>query len=305
MRKWLFNFRTVEVFSADQSWSCDRLDNNRWSIPFFCVCCLVIGFNVANAGDAWESKSKSDLRLGLDKEMIEVSNRRYQSRDRKNTKEELIRFREGWAKFVDMTRGDWAFFEKPTGTIQKSASRTAPKYKKEMLSTGKYRNQIGELEYIFLRLESSTKKSSCVYMRQFFDCIHWRCNDSSSPRLGAALGTSGIFSLYCPAGGQRTIELRTAQRFFDAIYLKPKWTTGLRGKYPQTAHVKKEPKTTTVTPSSSNATDQSSLELEFWQTIKKSDDPDMYREYLRLFPEGVFSGLAKLKIKKLGGTLLK
>ena len=43
------------------------------------------------------------------------------------------------------------------------------------------------------------------------------------------------------------------------------------------------------------------IELEFWQSIKDSNDPDMYREYLRQFPSGVYSGLAKLKIKKLGG----
>jgi hypothetical protein len=44
-----------------------------------------------------------------------------------------------------------------------------------------------------------------------------------------------------------------------------------------------------------------SLDLEFWQSIKDSNDPDMYREYLRQFPSGAYAGLAKLKIKKLGG----
>jgi len=43
------------------------------------------------------------------------------------------------------------------------------------------------------------------------------------------------------------------------------------------------------------------LELEFWQSIKGSDDPDMYREYLRQFPSGVYVGLAKIKLKKFGG----
>jgi hypothetical protein len=43
------------------------------------------------------------------------------------------------------------------------------------------------------------------------------------------------------------------------------------------------------------------IELEFWQSIKGSDDSDMYRAYLRKFPSGVYAGLAKLKIKKLGG----
>jgi len=49
-------------------------------------------------------------------------------------------------------------------------------------------------------------------------------------------------------------------------------------------------------------TDTKALDLAFWQSIQASDDPDMYREYLRQFPEGVYAGLAKLKMKKLGGT---
>ena len=40
------------------------------------------------------------------------------------------------------------------------------------------------------------------------------------------------------------------------------------------------------------------LELEFWQSIKGSDDPDMYREYLRQFPSGVYAGLVKIVLKK-------
>ena len=55
--------------------------------------------------------------------------------------------------------------------------------------------------------------------------------------------------------------------------------------------------TTTVQPSTVDNT----AEIEFWKSIKNSDDRDMYREYLRQFPSGVYAGLARLKIKKLGG----
>jgi hypothetical protein len=54
-------------------------------------------------------------------------------------------------------------------------------------------------------------------------------------------------------------------------------------------------------PVQATAVDNSALDLEFWQSIKDSNDADMYREYLRQFPSGVYAGLAKLKIKKLGG----
>ncbi|MDP6136982.1 MAG: hypothetical protein QGI25_11880, partial [Arenicellales bacterium] len=47
--------------------------------------------------------------------------------------------------------------------------------------------------------------------------------------------------------------------------------------------------------------DKSALDLEFWQSIKESNDPDMFRAYLKNYPTGSFVDLAKLKIKKLGG----
>lgn len=48
----------------------------------------------------------------------------------------------------------------------------------------------------------------------------------------------------------------------------------------------------------STATDPA-IELEFWKSIKDSDDPDMFQAYLDEYPNGKFVPLAKLKIKKL------
>ena len=56
----------------------------------------------------------------------------------------------------------------------------------------------------------------------------------------------------------------------------------------------------TTTPQPTEA--DKNIELEFWQSIQNNNDPDMYREYVRQFPTGVYAGLAKLKIKKLGGS---
>ena len=46
----------------------------------------------------------------------------------------------------------------------------------------------------------------------------------------------------------------------------------------------------------------SNAEVVFWQTIKDSDDPAMFQEYLRQFPEGtgLFARLAKLRLEALG-----
>ena len=46
------------------------------------------------------------------------------------------------------------------------------------------------------------------------------------------------------------------------------------------------------------------VEVEFWNSIKGSDDPDEYRIYLDEYPAGKFAKLAKLRIKKLGGTTI-
>ena len=52
-------------------------------------------------------------------------------------------------------------------------------------------------------------------------------------------------------------------------------------------------------PAQTASVDQGALELVFWQSIKDSDDPDLYKEYLRQFPEGVYAGLAKIKLRNV------
>ncbi len=62
--------------------------------------------------------------------------------------------------------------------------------------------------------------------------------------------------------------------------------------------VEQPAQTTAVQPTAVDNT----AEIEFWKSIKDSDDPDMYRAYINEFPAGVYTALAKLKIKKLGGS---
>ena len=52
-------------------------------------------------------------------------------------------------------------------------------------------------------------------------------------------------------------------------------------------------------PVQTESANKGALELAFWQSIKDSDDPDLYKEYLRQFPEGVYAGLAKIKLRKV------
>lgn len=42
------------------------------------------------------------------------------------------------------------------------------------------------------------------------------------------------------------------------------------------------------------------IELSFWETIKDSAEPEMFKEYLRQFPAGIYAGLARIKLKLLG-----
>lgn len=47
------------------------------------------------------------------------------------------------------------------------------------------------------------------------------------------------------------------------------------------------------------ATQKADYEILFWQTVKDSESIDMYRAYLRKFPDGLFADLARIKIKAL------
>jgi adenylate cyclase len=43
------------------------------------------------------------------------------------------------------------------------------------------------------------------------------------------------------------------------------------------------------------------VELAFWDTVKDSDNPEMYRAYLESYADGAFATLAKVRLKELGG----
>mgnify|MGYP000190898932 CR=1 FL=1 len=49
----------------------------------------------------------------------------------------------------------------------------------------------------------------------------------------------------------------------------------------------------------SSVVDDLGVEIEFWQTVKDSDDLDLLQAYLDEYPNGKFASLAKIKIRKL------
>jgi len=49
--------------------------------------------------------------------------------------------------------------------------------------------------------------------------------------------------------------------------------------------------------SKNQSTNHKALELEFWQSIKDSDSPELYRAYLNQFPGGTYAAIAKVKLK--------
>ena len=51
-----------------------------------------------------------------------------------------------------------------------------------------------------------------------------------------------------------------------------------------------------------DTSEQAKLELAFWNSIKDSSDPAVFRAYLKRFPNGVFSELSKIKIRTLDPT---
>ena len=44
------------------------------------------------------------------------------------------------------------------------------------------------------------------------------------------------------------------------------------------------------------------VELKFWDSVEKSDDPDLYRAYLKQYPKGSFAALARIKLRKLASS---
>lgn len=54
---------------------------------------------------------------------------------------------------------------------------------------------------------------------------------------------------------------------------------------------------TTGVVSTNKSTNHKALELEFWQSIKDSDNPELYRAYLNQFPGGTYAAIAKVKLK--------
>ena len=54
----------------------------------------------------------------------------------------------------------------------------------------------------------------------------------------------------------------------------------------------------------SNQVDKRVIELEVWREIKGTEDPSLYEQFLRQFPEGVFSGLAKHRLNQMGDSPL-
>ena len=52
-------------------------------------------------------------------------------------------------------------------------------------------------------------------------------------------------------------------------------------------------------PTEAAAPPDNAVELAFWNSVKDSDDPDMFEAYLTKFPEGEFKPLAELRVAAL------
>ena len=54
--------------------------------------------------------------------------------------------------------------------------------------------------------------------------------------------------------------------------------------------------------SSNEETEADAVELAYWDTMKDSDNPDMFRAYLQRYPDGAFAPLAKVRLGELGAA---
>ena len=44
------------------------------------------------------------------------------------------------------------------------------------------------------------------------------------------------------------------------------------------------------------------MELAYWDTVKDSDNAEMFRAYFERYPEGAFAPLAKVRLDELGAA---
>jgi len=94
----------------------------------------------------------------------------------------------------------------------------------------------------------------------------------------------------------------------ELAFWKSVETSGLREEYE--AYLERYPEGTFAvlararlesSPTQPTATPQDrSVELAFWDAVKDSEEPEMFRAYLDKYPEGDFSSLAEIRLKLLG-----
>lgn len=84
----------------------------------------------------------------------------------------------------------------------------------------------------------------------------------------------------------------------DFIFVSPRLEQKPQAKQPTDQPAKQGQAAAPVAPSGQKTQD-TSLELAFWGTIKDSNDVDMLKAYVDKFPNGTFVALARIKIQKL------
>ena len=55
-----------------------------------------------------------------------------------------------------------------------------------------------------------------------------------------------------------------------------------------------------ASPAPAGETRAADAELAFWRSVTERDDPAEYRAYLRLYPDGIFADLARIRLEREG-----
>ena len=71
---------------------------------------------------------------------------------------------------------------------------------------------------------------------------------------------------------------------------------------PPAQPVQMPPAAATSSPAEQHADDPAEFELAFWDTVKDSDNPEMYEAYLDRYPEGAFATLATVRLSETRGS---
>jgi hypothetical protein len=173
----------------------------------------------------------------------------------------------------------WSIILRPAKDQKSEQNRLVPKGKEGSYSDASKRGQKKE------KPEEKVLKTQLIFWESIKDSKDQKMFEEYLRKF-----PQGIFA------GLAKINIKKISQRDDAKPNESGRRKGMMQSMPPPAPQKRQSKKSTGKVSSKKISEEK-YEIIFWQSIEDSNNLDMFQEYLRRFPNGAFSGLAKIKIK--------